>query len=135
MIVLDNFLNNTSLILLFEVNGKKLLFPGDAQLENWSYALIGQGIADSKAVDLYKVGHHGSRNATPKNLWNQFAKRGDSGKTGRLQTLMSTAAGVYGRSEEGKVPADRLVDALTAESAFNTTQSLKTKRGPIVLEL
>lgn len=37
--VLDDFLNNTSLILLFEVRGKKLLFPGDAQLENWSYAL------------------------------------------------------------------------------------------------
>jgi hypothetical protein len=28
--ILDRFLNNTSLILLFEVNGKKLLFPGDA---------------------------------------------------------------------------------------------------------
>jgi len=25
-------MNNTSLILLFEVKGKKLLFPGDAQL-------------------------------------------------------------------------------------------------------
>src|SRR5579862_8336136 len=36
---LDQQMNNTSLILLFEVFGKKLLFPGDAQIENWSYAL------------------------------------------------------------------------------------------------
>jgi hypothetical protein len=36
---LDKQLNNTSLILLFEVCGRKLLFPGDAQIENWSYAL------------------------------------------------------------------------------------------------
>ena len=33
---LDDEMNNTSLILLFEVFGKKLLFPGDAQIENWS---------------------------------------------------------------------------------------------------
>ena len=37
--ILDRQMNNTSLILLFEANGKKLLFPGDAQIENWSYAL------------------------------------------------------------------------------------------------
>ena len=39
MRTLDDQMNNTSLILLFEVFGKKLLFPGDAQIENWSYAL------------------------------------------------------------------------------------------------
>ena len=37
---LDDVLNNTSLILLFEVGDKRLLFPGDAQIENWSYALF-----------------------------------------------------------------------------------------------
>ena len=36
---LDQAMNNTSVILLFEVGNKKLLFPGDAQIENWSYAL------------------------------------------------------------------------------------------------
>ena len=36
---LDTAMNNTSVILLFEVGGTKLLFPGDAQIENWSYAL------------------------------------------------------------------------------------------------
>ena len=36
---LDSVLNNTSVILLFETGDRKLLFPGDAQIENWSFAL------------------------------------------------------------------------------------------------
>jgi len=60
----DNYLNNTSLSLLLEYHGKTLLFPGDAQWGNWSSwqadweSLLGK-------VDFYKVGHHGSHNATP----------------------------------------------------------------------
>ena len=36
---LDKAMNNTSVILLFEFGDKSLLFPGDAQIENWEYAL------------------------------------------------------------------------------------------------
>ena len=36
---LDHAMNNTSLILLFEVGSKKFLFSGDAQIENWEYCL------------------------------------------------------------------------------------------------
>ncbi len=65
----DDALNNTSVILLFEAGTRRLLFPGDAQIENWSYALKHEDTADLREgldqVDLYKVGHHGSRNATP----------------------------------------------------------------------
>jgi hypothetical protein len=134
--VLDSFLNNTSLILLFEVNGKKLLFPGDAQLENWSWALGRKGVKELlKNVDVYKVGHHGSRNATPKELWDLFAKRKSKRNKGILNTLMSTSAGVYGKSEEGKVPAARLVQALETDSLLSNTQKLKTARGPIIVEI
>jgi len=130
--ILDKFLNNTSLILLFEVKGKKLLFPGDAQLENWQWALSQAGIQDLlKDVDVYKVGHHGSRNATPKEMWNGFEKR--KGRT--LTTMMSTAAGVYGRSEEGKVPSANLVKALKSESRLKNTQDLKGGKDPIVVEI
>ena len=130
--ILDKFLNNTSLILLFEVNGKKLLFPGDAQLENWQWAPSQPGIADLlKDVDIYKVGHHGSRNATPKELWNGFEKR--RGRT--LTTMLSTAAGVYGRSEEGKVPSANLVKTLKQESTLRNTQDLKGARNPIMIEI
>jgi len=131
--ILDSFLNNTSLILLFEVNGKKLLFPGDAQLENWSWALGKKEVRELlKDVSLYKVGHHGSRNATPRELWTNFSRR--NRKKGVLQTMMSTSAGVYDKSEEGKVPSPRLVDALKTESELSNTQHLRGKRGPIILE-
>ena len=57
--------------------GKKLLFVGDAQWGNWAYWLYGKpvkgkdpGISDEArrilaSIDFYKVGHHGSTNATP----------------------------------------------------------------------
>ena len=64
---LDDQMNNTSLILLFAVGGKSLLFPGDAQWENWSHALAQPEVREKlKSVDLYKVGHHGSLNRNAK---------------------------------------------------------------------
>jgi hypothetical protein len=132
--ILDSFLNNTSLILLFEFNGKKLLFPGDAQLENWTYALSQPGVKDLlSGVDLYKVGHHGSRNATPKMLWEGFEKRKSKHAASVLQTMMSTRAGPYEKTAEGKVPATNLVTALKSDSELSNTQDLKAKKGPIVV--
>jgi hypothetical protein len=70
---LDSYTNNTSLVLAFELPDRKevLLFVGDAQVGNW------QSWADVKFADpsltaaallsrtvFYKVGHHGSHNAT-----------------------------------------------------------------------
>ena len=42
---LDDALNNTSVILLFRPATRTLLFPGDAQIENWEYALDHAGTA------------------------------------------------------------------------------------------
>jgi hypothetical protein len=125
---LDKVMNNTSLILLFEVGGKKLLFPGDAQIENWSYALGKPAIRRLlEGVDVYKVGHHGSRNATPKTLWNNFKKRSDK-KGKRLETFVSTMPGKHGKSaSKTEVPRKTLVDALTKDSDYYTTQDLKGK--------
>ena len=93
MEMLDDAVNNTSVILLFEVGGKLLLFSGDAQWENWQYVLEKKpGLAgDLPRVNLYKVGHHGSHNATPVKLWDQFTNRGDAKKPKRLVALLSTA--------------------------------------------
>lgn len=78
----DQVINNTSLVLAFRLpNGNVLLFPGDAQGGNWrSWFDIrredwrrpdgGQVKFKPLPVDLikrtvvYKVGHHGSHNAT-----------------------------------------------------------------------
>jgi hypothetical protein len=130
---LDKQMNNTSVILLFEVGDQKLLFPGDAQIENWSYTLeqmeknagLRQRLA---AVNLYKVGHHGSLNATPKSLWELFEHKGGAHTEERLKTVVSTMAGKHGKADRGtEVPRRKLVEELEKNSDFFTTQSLKGK--------
>lgn len=133
----DDSLNNTSLILLIEVgrgaNKKRLLFPGDAQIENWSYTLTGPGsarlLADLAQVDFYKVGHHGSLNGTPKTLWNGFEKRGPQEASGRMLSVMSTKGRVHGsHGRKTEVPRTTLKKALEAETEFFTTQDIRGKR-------
>lgn len=125
--IMDDALNNTSVVLLFEVNGRAMLFPGDAQIENWDVTLHDASLMKRLAkVSLYKVGHHGSRNATPKSLWNNFTNRGPSTKKGRLQTVVSTMEGKYGTLAEGtEVPRQTLVAALKADTSFFSTQQLQ----------
>jgi hypothetical protein len=125
---LDRVLNNTSVILLFEVGGRKLLFPGDAQLENWTYALEQAGVSDAlKDVDFYKVGHHGSLNATPRtSVWENFSRRNHG-----LQAAVSTLPDVHG-GDEGRpteVPRETLMTALRSEATLFTTEDLEQKPG------
>ncbi|HET9233827.1 MAG TPA: hypothetical protein VFP10_06785 [Candidatus Eisenbacteria bacterium] len=129
--ILDDQMNNTSVILLIEVFGKRLLFPGDAQIENWSYALQDAPTAEAtrtllQSVDVYKVGHHGSLNATPRKLlWEHFANRNRTGNK-RLRTLLSTMAGKHGRTQnKTEVPRRTLLKALEAETSLETTADLK----------
>ncbi len=75
---LDSATNNTSLVLAIEIvdSGKVLLFAADAQVGNWlSWQDVSWKLEGNKVVtgpDLlnrtvfYKVGHHGSHNATLK---------------------------------------------------------------------
>jgi len=76
---LDSDTNNTSLALALEWGppgqGQVLLFPGDAQVGNWmswidlTFVVEGKRITASdllKRTLVYKVGHHGSHNATCK---------------------------------------------------------------------
>lgn len=133
---LDDQMNNTSLILLFEVFGKKLLFPGDAQIENWSYALEdAPDAARTRAllagVDIYKVGHHGSLNATPKKLlWEGFTHRNKQGAQ-RLRTLLSTLPGKHGRAaNKTEVPRRPLLVALQVETTLSNTNGLAFGKTP-----
>ncbi len=134
--VLDDEMNNTSVILLFEVGGKKLLFPGDAQIENWEYALAQPAAAKLlQDVSVYKVGHHGSRNATPKTLWNMFEHRTtDENAAGRLRTLISTMKGKHGHSEsQTEVPRTTLVKELSKNSDYVTTEAA-ARKGELYVE-
>jgi Metallo-beta-lactamase superfamily len=76
---LDSDTNNTCLVVAFELtrSGRVLLFPGDAQVGNWlswedlqwtvraglEPTTVGASDLLARTV-LYKVGHHGSHNAT-----------------------------------------------------------------------
>lgn len=124
---LDKSMNNTSLILLFRIGDKSLLFPGDAQIENWAYALSRQDVRDMLAkVDVYKVGHHGSLNATPKSLWNLFEKRARTeGAPKLLASLMSTMLGKHGSvASKTEVPRATLTEALREETDLLSTHEV-----------
>lgn len=72
---LDSYTNNSSLVLAFELvrSGKVLLFAADAQTGNWlswesiKWKGVAPGFNTYRLLEntvLYKVGHHGSHNAT-----------------------------------------------------------------------
>lgn len=134
---MDDSLNNTSVILLFEAAGIRLLFPGDAQIENWEYVLRhyedegAGGLRDGlAAVDLYKVGHHGSRNATPKlglyGRWSRPDRR-------KLTSVVSTKTKVHGKIASTRVPRATLLTALTKLGALHGTHHLKSDEGYVEL--
>ena len=77
-----------------------------------------------KDVTVYKVGHHGSRNATPKSLWNRFGRKDKAASaTDRLMTLNSTMKGKHGHSKNNsEVPRATLVKELNNFSDYRTTE-------------
>lgn len=130
---IENFLNNQSLVVLFEFDGKKLLFAGDAQGGNWEYWLFktdapqkdptkaGDIIETSKellqTIDFYKVGHHGSTNATPIQAVEAAIARSKSSKG--FVSMCSTEDGVYGNpKKETEVPRTKLMEVLHADSCL-----------------
>jgi len=131
--ILDAVLNNTSVILLFEVGRQILLFPGDAQVESWKYVFSKSGASPSlrkrlEEVTVYKVGHHGSLNATPKTLWRMMRyRKAQSKRSGGLDlhAFLSTMDGRHGSTENNtEVPRRTLLAALKSETVFHSTESL-----------
>jgi beta-lactamase superfamily II metal-dependent hydrolase len=121
---LDAMLNNQSLVVLFEWKGKKLLFAGDAQGGNWENWLFStdkpmtdpsslQLTAGAKAIlqslDFYKVGHHGSTNATPIPAVDAMGPS--------FVAMCSTEPGTFGSVEnKSEVPRLPLLEALEKKS-------------------
>jgi hypothetical protein len=130
---LNSFLNNQSLVVLFQFKGKRLLFVGDAQAGNWEHWLYKTNTPDKtggaamasdaqsilSSLDFYKVGHHGSTNATPKAVVEALGP-GDR----KLAAMCSTQDGVYGKenpadpSKGTEVPRIPLLAALGVKCAL-----------------
>jgi beta-lactamase superfamily II metal-dependent hydrolase len=123
---LDDVLNNQSLVVLFTWKTKKFLFAGDAQAGNWQYWLYDLDkptkdaskealSADSSSIlgtiDFYKVGHHGSTNATP------ISAVGAMGKD--FVSMCSVQEGTFGKVENSsEVPRTPLLEGLSKKSAL-----------------
>lgn len=124
---LDKQMNNTSIILLFEAGSKKLLFPGDAQIENWEYALAQPRVLKLlSGVDLYKVGHHGSRNATPRSMWAAFQKKGKAEDPERMHAVLSTKSGKHGSvSSRTEVPRTALLKEIGKHAHLHNTETME----------
>lgn len=127
---LDDLTNNTSLVLAFRLNdGRVLLFVGDAQVGNWlswhelkpdkwkrpdnsavNYRPTAQELLGKTVV--YKVGHHGSHNATLKQ--NGLEMMTDD----RLIALVPTSRKLpqINKNPHWEIPWDSMMDALKAKT-------------------
>jgi hypothetical protein len=120
----DKTLNNQSLVVLFSFGGKNLLFAGDAQWGNWENFLYGGAFGTAghtemtqeateilRSLDFYKVGHHGSRNATPKDAVAAMMRPG-------CVCMCSTQIHAY-----NEVPRAPLMQALSTRMQGNLARS------------
>jgi hypothetical protein len=113
-LTVDNYLNNTSLALLLEFDGKTFLFPGDAQWGNWN-SWFDEWDEVLKDIAFYKVGHHGSRNATPHGALEAM-------KSKSLVAMASTDV-VKQFQQKNPVPYGNLVKDVKLQTANRYAQS------------
>jgi beta-lactamase superfamily II metal-dependent hydrolase len=120
---LDSDTNNTSLVLAFELPNKEvMLFAADAQIGNWeSWAkreYDGNTLdALLSRVSFYKVGHHGSHNATL--IKDGVEKMGSVTQNGLVAMIPTDEvfASQQGRSGKGwKMPHPSVRDPLLART-------------------
>ena len=116
---MEDAVNNSSLALLFLFGGEGLLMPGDAQWGNWHFWLA-QRVAPEvfEQVTLYKVGHHGSHNATPKSIIDRLPEN--------VAVLLST----QGKKPFPTIPEPKLLAALEARSSDRVARSDSTSALP-----
>jgi len=119
---LDSATNNTSLVLAVELSpgGEVLLFPADAQVGNWlSWQQVQWTFDGNKkvtATDLlkrtvfYKVGHHGSHNATLREHGLELMPHG-------LAALLPVDHEMAVKKRWNGMPLPGLLDALSEKDA------------------
>lgn len=116
---LDDATNNTSLVLAFELaDGRVLLFPADAQIGSWrswlsvAFKPAAAGATPVAPRDLlqrtvfYKVGHHGSENATRR-------EDGLEAMTDRRLVVAIPVDQDLASSRHWRMPAEPLLNHLT----------------------
>lgn len=100
--------NNTSVMLMIEWKGRRLLFVGDAEWNSryvegrknfgWNVAWRKRGEELKKPIDFLKVGHHGSTNSTP---WNDR----EDGRTTESSEILNAILPLPAKGEKAKAQA------------------------------
>lgn len=129
---LDQAKNNTSLVTLFSYRGEQLLFPGDAQWGNWKFWLEKEDAESILAgVTFFKIAHHGSHNATPRDALERMSK-------GKFAAMVSTQSVPW-----DSIPRMPLMDRLGEMTKNRVVRSDSLKlagvtgapEGPVLKEL
>jgi beta-lactamase superfamily II metal-dependent hydrolase len=100
----DGMINSTSLVLVLQIGKARLLLPGDAEWGTWKRI-----VEDDEARTLlrgatfFKVGHHGSHNATSKTLVESILPH-------RIPAMISTQQGPG--NYRNNIPLADLLEAL-----------------------
>lgn len=104
LVQLEKAVNGTSLMLVFEIGGLCLLFPGDAQWGTWNAAMSHTGKrALLERTRFLKIGHHGSHNASPRRFVDEL-----------LPAEGDAMASVQPISQWPEIPREPLLAALAA---------------------
>ena len=108
---LEDAVNNSSLALLFVFGNQGLLMPGDAQWGNWQ-SWLQKDVAEEifNLTTVYKVGHHGSHNATPRSVVDRLPPN--------LTVLVPTQDTPF-----PTIPEPKLMDALGERSGHRVVRS------------
>jgi hypothetical protein len=110
-VALDHALNNTSLVLVFVIGNAHLLFPGDAQWGTWRELMDDENACRLlHNTTFYKVGHHGSHNATPASFVTKYLGA-HGGKTWAMVPVTP-----YGKWPE--IPRGPLLDQIKSQADY-----------------
>jgi hypothetical protein len=133
-LALDSATNNTSLVLAIEFpDGDALLFVADAQVGNWlswqelKWTMNGRVVTGPdllRRTIFYKVGHHGSHNAT-------LRKKGLEQMNNLLFAVIPVNHEMAVKKRWGKMPLPELVDALREKAKTAVLRSDEDPKEPI----
>jgi beta-lactamase superfamily II metal-dependent hydrolase len=120
VVALDQAVNGTSLMLVLEVAGTHLLFAGDAQWGTWTTAMKDPRWTDIlKQTRFYKIGHHGSENATPRSFVESLLPDGAWAMASTIQ-----------RDQWAGIPKPELLAALEKEKHVRLARSDMDENAP-----
>jgi hypothetical protein len=127
-LALDSATNNTSLVLALELveSGKVILLAGDAQVGNWlswherTWPIEGRTVTGPELMArtvFYKVGHHGSHNATLQAKGLELMTSGD------LVAFIPVDEAMARQKGWNQMPLPSLVKALKAQTQNRVLQA------------